>query len=134
MLDEPRRRSWEKVTRVNPTGLGEYKAFPMFGGDPAYGQAVWVSEGGWCYQRWLTTKELKDAKWRWAQQSYATRLEEPDGGPPPQCGGCRYFAAIDGDFGLCCNPESPMDGHVMFEHGGCPKHSAVRKDGDAVSP
>jgi hypothetical protein len=100
----------------------------MFGGDSQYGGTVWISEGGWCGRRWMTTDELEKAKARWISQSYAVsgpefeeRLKEEGG--RIQCGGCRFFGAFDGDWGLCCNPESPMDGHVTFEHGGCDQHS-----------
>jgi hypothetical protein len=44
-----------------------------------------------------------------------------------QCGGCRFFAALDGDYGICCNELSPNDGRVTFEHGGCIQHSFIQE-------
>ena len=38
-----------------------------------------------------------------------------------QCGGCRKFAPINGDFGHCRNRESVYCGRVMFEHDTCSK-------------
>lgn len=84
-----------------------------------------VSRGGWCY-KWLTVKELKAAVKRWVDNSFQTGLLQPDVKDhwiPHQCGGCRWFAALDLDYGLCCNIESPNDGRATFEHGGCLKHS-----------
>jgi hypothetical protein len=122
------RKAWRHVQRREPTELDSNRAYPMFGGDPKFGATIWLEEGGWCGRRWMTTPELEKAQARWIKQSYQAsgpafeeRLKEEGGWI--QCGGCRFFGAFDGDFGLCCNPESPMDGHVTFEHGGCDQHS-----------
>lgn len=40
-----------------------------------------------------------------------------------QCGGCRYYALLQGklgrDWGACTNPRSYLDGKVTFEHWTC---------------
>jgi hypothetical protein len=88
-----------------------------------------ISEGGWyCGRKWMTAKFLDEAETRWVKHSYSTGEDEPDfdrenAWIPHQCGGCRYFAALDSDYGICCNDASPNDGHITFEHGGCIKHS-----------
>ena len=87
-----------------------------------------VSRGGWS-NRWVSTRELRAALKRWVKQSLECAPEDaehPEYGPS-QCGGCRYFAAWDGDYGLCCNPRSPQDGRFCFEHGGCPQHSTLEE-------
>jgi len=38
-----------------------------------------------------------------------------------QCGGCRKFKAIDGDWGYCRSHQSVYSGRLMFEHDGCSK-------------
>ena len=38
-----------------------------------------------------------------------------------QCGGCRKFKAVDGDFGYCHSHESVYGGRKMFEHDTCSK-------------
>ncbi len=130
-IREKRRKAWQHVQRVNPLNkneTGDYRVYPMFGGDPKHGDTVWLSEGGWLGRSWMTTRELEAAKERWIKASYRAsgkafeeRLAHEGGWI--QCGGCRFFAAFDGDFGLCGNPASSMDGHVTFEHGGCENHS-----------
>ena len=46
----------------------------------------------------------------------------------PQCGGCRFYMPIEGasgaDWGACGNPLSDRVGTVVFEHHGCPEHTA----------
>lgn len=121
-----RTNKWYRVRRCKDT-LGS-REFPLFG-SLEYGEhAVLVSEGGWCGKRWMTTKELRAARERWVRESYSHEgpafhdaLREYGG--VIQCGGCRYFAAFDADFGLCGNPLSWFDGRVTFEHGGCLRHS-----------
>ena len=44
-----------------------------------------------------------------------------------QCGGCRWYAAIDGDYGFCFNQDSPNEGRITFEHGGCIYHSFIQE-------
>ena len=36
--------------------------------------------------------------------------------------GCYYFVDLEdsGDWGVCCNPESPRAGLLTWEHQGCP--------------
>jgi len=38
-----------------------------------------------------------------------------------QCGGCRRFKAIDGDWGYCRSHESVYASRLMFEHDTCSK-------------
>jgi len=107
--------------------------FPMFGDmdeqhtPPEWDTRVMLSQGGWSGKKWMTAKELNAALDRWASRSYATGVpdEKYPGWLPFQCGGCRFFGAFDGDYGLCCNPVSGNDGRVVFEHGGCPQHSEI---------
>lgn len=79
-----------------------------------------VERGGWYEGRWLTKAEAAAAQHRWADRSFKTL---PDG--TFQCGGCKFFAALGGDYGLCWNSKSEHDGRVTFEHGGCSEHSRL---------
>lgn len=120
-----------------------YRTFVLFGGTE-------VSEGGWLIGRkWMTAKHMNKAEARWVQHSYATRADaylekrfsvEVDieklkeinhkydiSAGCGQCGGCRWFAALDADYGICCNEESPNDGRITFEHGGCIQHSFIQE-------
>lgn len=38
--------------------------------------------------------------------------------------GCYYFIELEGngDWGVCCNPESPRAGLLTWEHQGCKGH------------
>ncbi|KKM64605.1 hypothetical protein LCGC14_1499800 [marine sediment metagenome] len=93
-----------------------------------------VSEGGWYYGRaWMTAAFLAAAEKRWVANCYKTGQDQPeeDGSKaypdwiPHQCGGCRWFAALDLDYGVCCQESSPNDGRITFEHGGCHQHSIL---------
>ena len=129
------RKEWRHVGKKGDV-FGLYRCFPLFGSYRAadekrlsYDTRIFVSEGGWLIgRRWMSTRELEQALERWVRHSYSTALPEAvtEGGAY-QCGGCRFFGALDGDYGLCCNPASAEDGRVVFEHGGCPKHSYVRE-------
>ncbi len=125
------RNKWYRVQR-RPDADGAYRVFPLFGSLAHGDHAVWVSEGGWVGRRWLTTPELRSSRERWVQASYEhdgkalEKAREQEGGII-QCGGCRFFAALDGDFGLCCNPRSWFDGRATFEHGGCKQHSSIEE-------
>ncbi len=80
--------------------------------------------GGWYHGEWLTAAQIEAAEKRWARRSYREEAHEPAwGGIPYQCGGCRFFAAYGSDYGVCCNEKSPLDGMIVFEHGGCLEHS-----------
>lgn len=102
--------------------------------EDAYGAAYLcgeiVYEGGWhnstLIREWMVREEIEGAEKRINERSYAGRVEVLD---PAyfQCGGCKWFAALNGDWGICCNQESAMDGRVTFEHGGCDKHPLVGK-------
>ena len=40
-----------------------------------------------------------------------------------ECGACSYcvhaLGRMGNDWGVCCNPDSPLDGVMAFEHDGC---------------
>ncbi|MGH2610131.1 MAG: DUF3027 domain-containing protein [Tepidiformaceae bacterium] len=100
-------------------------------GPRAYGVLVGlvVAEGGW-YEpegsEWLSQDELKAAghrAWKRSDDSAPRETEEGDSFIPHQCGGCHWFAAFNYDWGMCCNETSVNDGRVVFEHGGCDRHS-----------
>lgn len=122
-----------KVEHMGGRAWDSYKRCALFGwmdvenDPPQYDTRLFVSQGGWS-GRWMTTKELLAAQNRWVKHSYETALPkaETDGGGY-QCGGCRYFAALDSDYGICCNTQSVNDGRVTFEHGGCDKPSMLEE-------
>ena len=98
-----------------------FRSFVIFDGTE-------VTEGGWLKGRWMSAKHLKACVDRWVGRSYETAKEQPDYDAinecaSYQCGGCRWFAAIDADYGFCCNLDSPNEGRITFEHGGCKAHS-----------
>lgn len=120
-----------------------YRSFVLFDGTE-------VTQGGWLIGRkWMTAKLMKDAESRWVAHSYKTRADnimKIKGLPPDvlerlveidreydlsagcgQCGGCRWFAALDADYGMCCNKEGLNDGRITFEHGGCIQHSFIQE-------
>lgn len=130
-------------TRLHKYEFGSFRTFVLFDGTE-------VSEGGFLASRkWMTAKEMKTAESRWVKHSYATRADtylkqkfsvEVDieelrdihkdydlSAGCGQCGGCRFFAAFDNDYGVCCNAESENDGRITFEHGGCIQHSFIQK-------
>lgn len=116
----------ETLTRIiyEPDGFGgKCKAYQLF-------PRIKVFEGGWYKGRsWMTAKFFTAALARWVRNSYETGQAQPPvagwgpGEVPHQCGGCRWHAAFDSDYGFCCNEASPNDGRVVFEHGGCAEHS-----------
>lgn len=121
------RKVWRHVERVK-TDWPAYRRFPLFGAFAyptkeagGYDTRIFITEGGWCGRRWMSTRELEKALERWVKRSYGTALAVTEGGSY-QCGGCRFFGALDGDYGLCCNADSVQDGRVCYEHGGCPQH------------
>ena len=120
-LDKERGR--DKI-KYNLDGDDRYRSFVIF-------DDTVVNEGGWYGGRkWMTAKYLKACVNRWVKRSYETGEQEPDcelgkwgKWIPHQCGGCRWFAALDLDYGFCCNLDSQNEGRVTFEHGGCKEHS-----------
>lgn len=98
--------------------LGAYVTFTL--------AQIPCESGGWFCGKIPTEKELEAAETRWAERSYRKDVLE-NGSIEYQCGGCRFFAASGADFGVCWNVVSPMDGLVVFEHGGCLEHSVKVK-------
>jgi hypothetical protein len=85
--------------------------------------------GGWSTGPSPTIDEIKAAEKRWALRSYRKEASDKDGFIENQCGGCRFFAATGADFGICWNDRSSLDGCVVFEHGGCLRHSELTSNG-----
>ena len=135
-----RRKDWRHVERVK-IGFGSNWRFPIFGDfhapteKEAFDSRIFVTEGGWFIgRRWMSTRELEQALDRWVKRSLNMALPEAvTEGEAYQCGGCRFFGAFDGDYGLCCNPGSPEDGRVVYEHGGCPEHSWLSSNKERVN-
>ena len=122
--------------------LPNYRTFVLFDGTE-------VTEGGWLIGRkWMTAKFMNKIVGEWVRKSYATRVDALyEKGLLPvqyvetlkqqgmleytagdgQCGGCQWFAALDADYGLCFNQDSPNEGRITFEHGGCIYHSFIQK-------
>jgi hypothetical protein len=78
----------------------------------------------------MTAKYLNCCVDRWVKRSYETGIEQPDYDwenqwIPHQCEWCGWFAALDNDYGFCCNLKSPNEGRITFEHGGCKEHSDI---------
>jgi len=44
------------------------------------------------------------------------RWENPDEDYPDCSGGCKWFAKVDSDFGICRKPDGPREGLLTFEH------------------
>jgi len=110
-----------------------------------------VEPGGWLIGRkWLTARFMNRIVDRWVSLSYATRADNllkynavPEGvdieqlkeidrlydlsAGCAQCGGCQWFAALDSDYGFCFNQDSPNEGRITFEHGGCIHHSFLQQ-------
>lgn len=81
------------------------------------------SLGGWSYEPPPSADEIAAANKRWALRSYRLDVVDASGWVEHQCGGCRFMAALGADYGICWNERSPMDGMIIFEHGGCLEHS-----------
>jgi hypothetical protein len=62
--------------------------------------------------RWLTRRNRKQESPEYLDEWYAE-----------QCGGCEFWiplaAGWGSDYGVCSNPNSPLDGTVRLEHDGC---------------
>lgn len=90
-----------------------------------------VSEGGWYYgKKWMQRADAEAARRRWWLRGLAEAPKVPFGSGrnapewvEHQCGGCKFFAALDADWGICWNAESPQDGRLVFEHNGCAEHT-----------
>jgi len=142
-LDKERGKDKTKCHKFD--GECGYRTFVIFDGTE-------VSEGGWLIGRkWMTAKFMNRIVDKWVRQSYETRadnylkthkndmaispviekLKEIDNDYDlsagcAQCGGCRWYAAIDGDYGFCFDQDSPNEGRITFEHGGCIQHSFIQ--------
>ena len=93
---------------------------------------IQVSQGGWT-PRWVTTRELRAALKRWIRQEYKANPPEVTAeGVDYQCGGCRFFLALDSDYGICSNAASPYDGRIVFEHIGCKANPWYIKNHEAL--
>ena len=95
-----------------------------------------VTSGGWYGGAWLTKRLIRQIEKRWIERAYSFRADKSASSEAKerfsayeldtfQCGGCKFFACWQ-DFGLCWNPDSPMDGRITFEHAGCLKHSSLK--------
>lgn len=77
--------------------------------------------------KWMTSKYVKSRVEKWVKHSYETGKEQPDYDHknqwiPHQCEWCFWFGALDLDYGFCFNIQSPNEGRVCSEHGGCKHH------------
>ena len=123
--DAEQRRHKRGVWRVKDEFSGAYVAGYVFGEE--------VAEGGWYntdgkIANWMTAADLKAATrraWQRSEDSAPKETVNDTTWIPHQCGGCRYFAALNADWGFCLQEASPNDGRVVFEHGGCNEHSAL---------
>ncbi|MEV4413172.1 DUF3027 domain-containing protein [Catellatospora sp. NPDC049609] len=74
-----------------------------------------------CHARWTGRHNR-----RTGQDGYADAWHDE------QCGGCRYWIALQGtigqDYGACTHARSAFDGRVRFEHDGCAEFTE-REDG-----
>jgi len=78
--------------------------------------------------KWMPAKYVKERVGEWVKRSYETAKEQPDYDTinqwtPHQCEWCYWFGALDSDYGFCFNTQSPNEGRICFEHGGCKYHS-----------
>lgn len=139
-LDHKRHK--DRITYHKIEGECGYKTFVIFDGTE-------VSEGGWLIGRkWMTAKYMNKLVSKWVNQSFETRVDKlyknnklPEEylkickdrgmleytGGDGQCGGCRWFAAFDADYGLCFCEGSPNEGKITFEHAGCIYHSFIQE-------
>ena len=86
-----------------------------------------VADGGWCYSdTWLTRAEAKTAEDRWWKRGRDEAPGDEQDWVEHQCGGCKFIAALNRDWGICWNRHSPMDGRIAFEHNGCDLHSLIK--------
>jgi hypothetical protein len=113
--DEQQRRSQMKPHFTGP-GISEPRKFTL--------AQVECTSAGWANDEAPTPEEIRAAEKRWAQRSYRPEAVKDDW-IPHQCGGCKFFAASGSDYGICWNEKSPLDGMIVFEHGGCLCHSAI---------
>ena len=132
----------QKQARKEGDPFSHCRTFVLFDGTE-------VTEGGWLIGRkWMTAKFMNKIVGEWVRKSYATRVDalykkgllpvqyvetlkqqgmlEYTAGDG-QCGGCQWFAALDADYGLCFNQDSPNEGRITHEHGGCIYHSFIQK-------
>ena len=67
------------------------------------------------------------ARWILGRNRGGPDADYPDEWYAQQCGTCWFYVPLAGDYGTdwgaCTNLRSSFDGHVRFEHDGCPEHS-----------
>lgn len=110
-------------------GDGEhYRELDIFDG-------VAISEGGWFYGKtWMTAADAAEARSRWYRARDAESPKDEHNYVEHQCGGCKFFGDLDGNWGLCWNARSPQDGRLVFEHNGCTEHSELTLSPIPASP
>mgnify|MGYP001612048497 FL=1 len=118
--------SLPKVVRLGK-GWDGYRTSRLF-------SDIQVSQGGWSSQ-WVTTSELRSSLSRWIAGEYkASPPEVTEEAGAYQCGGCRFFLALDGDYGICANAASRYDGRIVFEHIGCEANPHYIKNHEGIQP
>jgi hypothetical protein len=134
----------DKVRYADDGMNGKYKTFVIFDDTD-------VAEGGWLIGRkWMTAKFMNKQQNKFVDSCYKTRADNvlitdkilsPDvierlieidkeydlSAGCGQCGGCRWFAAMDSDYGICFGENSPNEGKLVFEHGGCIYHHFIQE-------
>lgn len=100
-----------------------------------------VSEGGWFdaggkRANWISPAQLRAVEKANFERAKAIEVAlygtGKDAWVEHQCGGCRWFGALNSDWGICCGEKSPQYGQITFEHTGCAEHSSlVRERGGA---
>jgi len=132
------RRVWQEKEReyfsvAKTRRDGTYEWIPKEGWNrwaAGYLVGLEISEGGWAcvdgrLKDWMTKADLESAEKRIFKNS---QPEDYDSSDMPQCGGCKWFGALNGDWGICCNEKSPQDTRIQFEHSGCFQHSALEAE------
>jgi hypothetical protein len=84
--------------------------FPMAANQPWTGDDARHNDD--CHRRWQSHRHRDTASPSYREKWYLQ-----------QCGGCRYWIALNGqvglDYGVCSHAASTFDGQVRFEHDGC---------------
>lgn len=130
-LTKEERATWRQVSREYEKRYNIRWLDSIFGDGKyreGYLAGMTVSEGGWYGDRpWLTKALALRAEHRWYERDRAQAPKDDEDWVPHQCGGCKFFGALNADWGICWNETSPLDGHVVFEHVGCAAHSYLKE-------